>query len=79
MWRKMKKDFLVNELVTICNVFWIGNAGSFGELASRIIFGLCDSDGLKTNIVHDDSSDTEPEILSEFVMLTVVVWVKRLI
>lgn len=44
---------------TICNVLSIVIMGSSNDLTARIISNLCDLNELKSNNLHEDTSDVE--------------------
>lgn len=56
---KIRNDFSLNELITICNVLCINNLDSLEDLTTRIFFRLCDLSVLKSNILRNNNSDTE--------------------
>lgn len=61
---KIRNDFSLNELITICNVLCINNLDSLEDLTTRIFFRLCDLSVLKSNILRINNSDTETDLLN---------------
>lgn len=47
--------------VNICNVLWNDNAGFLYDLIARIIYKLCDSSVLESNISQEDNDNSDIE------------------
>lgn len=57
-----KDDFLVNDLITICNVLCIGNFRSYDEIAARIVSYLYDLNIVKLHIIPEDNDNSDNEV-----------------